>query len=64
METPQEEYKIVYYKKNDKQMYIDKVKGKVWLEPDSEYKQHCVRIYPVDYEPENGYGSEELIDSW
>lgn len=51
----------------DTEMLIDKCIGQVWKNPDSKYKKYHTRIYPGNYEPSgpgNGYGSEELIDSW
>ena len=62
--TDTTEYKIVYYKNGE--FTIDKCIGQVWINDDSEYKKYHIRVYPADYNPtlEQGYGSENLIDSW
>lgn len=61
------EYKVVYYKNNE--MIIEKCIGKVWWnqsenKPSDKYIKYHTRIYPADYEPTNGYGMEQLIESW
>jgi hypothetical protein len=50
-------YKVAYY---------DETKEfKVAVTDDLEkYKEFTTRVYPEDYTPENGFGSEKLITSW
>ena len=54
-------YKVVYYDYNQTPAFQIAITDNL-----EKYKKFHARVYPVNYEPKNneGYGKEQLIDSW